>query len=312
MESYRIGAVAIIGAVLLRIACGSLPQKTVDFLSKPEVLQTVLSIGTGRFPHEETPEHQIESPPPDFPQTPVFSGQDADLVKLRDYVGVNVDVKNLLDNPSPLQPATQGPAVLILHAHATESYTYTGGYVEDTPYRTLNSDYNMLRIGQELTRQLEEAGISVLHDQTLHDYPSYNGSYANARITVSKYLEQYPSIRLVVDLHRDAVENQAGVQLAYATEDLQTAQLMLVVGTNHTNWQDNLSIAVRLQTRLEQLQPGICRPTVIRNQRFNQDLSPGAVLVEVGAAGNTQEQALAAVAPLTQAICDLLEEPVGA
>jgi len=167
----------------------------------------------------------------------------------------------------------------------------------------LDEENNMLRVGQALADALTRAGIGVIHDEVLHDYPSYNGSYTHARESIEGYLEQYPSICLVIDLHRDAISDGRGNQLAYTLGD--TAQLMLVVGTNHENWTENMSLAVKLQARLEQENSGICRPMALRAQRFNQDLCPGAILVEVGAAGNTLDQALNAVGPLSQAIIDL-------
>ena len=89
-----------------------------------------------------------------------------------------------------------------------------------------------------------------------------------------------------------------------------SAQIMFVVGTNgtglkHPNWKENLALALKLQVQMERIASGICRNINLRGQRFNQDKSPGALLVEVGAAGNTREEALRAVEVLAQAILDL-------
>ena len=171
----------------------------------------------------------------------------------------------------------------------------------------------MLSIGDRVAQILEAAGISVIHDRTLHDYPSYNGSYLDAREAMESYLAQYPSIRLVLDLHRDAAEDGDGqMDTSAQVNGAESAQVMLVVGTDeggleHPQWQDNLSLALKLGVQLERLYPGICRPISLRTERFNQDLSAGALLIEVGAAGNTHAEALTAAEALAQAIAALAQ-----
>jgi len=165
----------------------------------------------------------------------------------------------------------------------------------------------VISVGDRLTELLEAAGIRVLHDRQLHDYPSYNGSYGNARETVSEYMQEYPSLCLVLDLHRDAAVDSSGNQVRYVVETgtEEVAKMMLVVGTNHVAWQENMALAVKLQAQLEKLCPGICRPTSLRTARFNQDLSGGMVLVEMGAAGNTRQEALLAAEYLADAVISL-------
>jgi stage II sporulation protein P len=172
----------------------------------------------------------------------------------------------------------------------------------------------MVSVGAYVAKRLEEAGISVLHDTILHDEPSYNAAYNNSRKSVQAYLQEHPSICLVLDLHRDSIQDEAGNQLAHTVfaQGTTVAPLMLVVGTDyggleHPNWQENLSLALKLQLQLEDLCPGICRNINLRTQRFNQDLSPGALIVEIGAAGNTHAEALTATEVLAQAILSLAE-----
>ena len=206
------------------------------------------------------------------------------------------------------------PTVLILHTHASESYTRLTGenYVQTGDYRTLDTQYNMVALGDLLARRLEAAGIGVIHDRDIHDYPSYNNSYTNARSCVQDYLRQYPSIRVVLDLHRDALLLSDGSQFAPAVMagGESVARLMLVVGTDgsgmhHPAWQENLAIAAKLQVLLERQCPGITRPILLRAQRFNHDLSTGAMIVEVGAAGNTLREAENAILYLADAIIAL-------
>ena len=169
----------------------------------------------------------------------------------------------------------------------------------------------MLSIGDEIARVLEEGGVGVIHDRTLHDYPDYNNSYNLARDTIEGYLEKYPSIQIVLDIHRDASDSPDGQLVTSAIAGGQrSAQLMMVVGTDaggnhHPNWQENLSLALKLTALLEQTNPGISRPIDLRKERFNMDLTAGSLLVEVGAAGNTHSEALIAANALAQSILAL-------
>jgi stage II sporulation protein P len=158
---------------------------------------------------------------------------------------------------------------------------------------------------------LESQGIKVIHDTALHDDPSYTSAYVNSRKSVQDYLKAYPTIRLVLDLHRDAYEDEQGNQVAQTvfSQGARIAPLMFVVGTdyggNHPNWQENLALALKLQTLIDNTCPGICRNINLRSQKFNQDLSPGTLLVEVGSAGNAHDEAMRAVEILASGITQL-------
>lgn len=306
-KSYRIGAAAVILAVILRICCSSLPQQTVKLLQKPETARLLHFMGTGRWlelPREQLG-HRAESPAPVFGFS--FFAEDAQLVQLQNVCGKQVDIQQLLTQPLKLSLQGSAPRVLILHTHASESYQNNGTYTEDSAYRTLDEDHNMLSVGQAVALSLEGAGIPVIQDRTLHDYPSYNGSYTQARQTLNRQLAEHPSIQLVLDLHRDAMEDRWGNQVAQvaAVDGQQAAKIMLVVGGGHENWQENMALAIKLHARLEQLYPGICRPIAFRSQTFNQDLKGNMLLVEIGSAGNTQQEALFSAQLLAQAIIDL-------
>ena len=153
---------------------------------------------------------------------------------------------------------------------------------------------------------LAENGITAIQDRELHDYPSYNGSYTDARKSIKSYLEEYPTIQMVLDLHRDASGGKNGQLRTKATVNGQTsAQLMVVLGTNHEDYEKNLSLGLKLHAQLESQAGGIMRPLQLRAQRFNQDLCSGALLVEVGAAGNTHAEAMLAAEELGKAIVAL-------
>ena len=144
-----------------------------------------------------------------------------------------------------------------------------------------------------------EAGISVLHDRTLYDYPSYSGAYDRSLAAIQSYLAQYPSIRFILDVHRDAIEDSQGNQykVVSAIEGQGTAaQMSLVVGSDgsgltHPNWLENLKLAVTLQQDILTEYPTLMRPILLRKSRYNQHATTGSLLVEVGAAGNSPEEA---------------------
>lgn len=198
-----------------------------------------------------------------------------------------------------LAPAENGPQILIIHSHATEAYTPDGTdvYAQSDYSRTLEEEDNMLRVGDEMERVFTELGLNVIHDRGLYDYPQYNGSYSRSGPAVEDYLAQYPTIRLVLDVHRDALVGEEGeIYKAVTTIDgVKTAQVMLVVGSGeeHPNWRENLTLAAKLQKSLDTLYPTLARPMILRGSVYNQDLSTGSLLVEVGCHGNTLQEALA-------------------
>ena len=184
-------------------------------------------------------------------------------------------------------------------------YTYEE---EGGEYRTTDESCNMLSLGEELARLLNEAGIHTVQDRTYYDYPDYLASYDNARVGLQKQLDKYPTVKLVIDLHRDSAEREDGSQWATSAtvNGEESAQVMLVMGTDsyytHPNWEKNLSIALKLQAIMEKTHDGSTRPLDLRKQRFNQDLSTGAIIAEIGAAGNTYREAMNGVSVLAEAI----------
>lgn len=317
LEKYclQAGVCMILLAVFLRLcSTGALAAA----IEKPAVFSVLLFMETGRWAYvQEEPPRESPTPvimPTPKPATPApadpapltFQTEDADLVEVYNDCGYEADIAAMLQKPLSWDLTADGPTVLILHSHGSE------GYRESSGYRSLDTGYNVVSVGTHLKEQLEQAGIGVIHDTTMHDQPSYNDSYIEAREAIEEYLEEYPSIRLVLDIHRDAVETADGTQKGYTqtVDGQEAAQLMMVVGTdaggrNHPNWEENLSLAVKLHVQLEKQNPGICRPISFRAQRFNQDLSAGGMLIEVGAAGNSREEALLGAEVLAEGIIAL-------
>ena len=219
-------------------------------------------------------------------------------------VAGNVYIKNssdhtidtsLLDGtfPAKLGDSTQ-PQVLILHTRDSEAYTMPAGeeYTPSGSYRTADTEKNMIRIGDEMAAVLSQYGISVLHDRQIHD-SDYNSAYGKSRSSAAAYLEKYPSLSFVLDIHRDAISDAEGRQYKVVSkEDPHAAQLSIVMGSNYGAWMDNLRLAAAVQANLLKDHPTLMRPIILRPYGYNQGLCNGSLLVEVGAAGNSLDEAI--------------------
>lgn len=313
----KTGTAVILCALALRLLSSSPLGTVIQNLDSARVGAAIVFLQTGRVvrdapppPVETVPEATTEPVPP--PAQAVFSQEDSQLVKINNDSGYGVDVAAWLQQTLSWDLQQDSPSVLILHTHGTESYTQTEEYKETTAYRTQDTDYNVVSIGDRVAQLLEAGGIRVLHHRQMLDIPSYNGAYDAARQVIQEAMGQYPGIRLVLDIHRDAGEDASGNQIGYTvtTPRGEAAKLMLVMGTDsggytHPQWQENMSLAVKLQAQLEKLCPEICRPLSLRSHRYNQDLCAGSLLVEVGATGNTRQEALLAAEYLAQAVLAL-------
>ncbi len=247
------------------------------------------------------------------------------------YVQVgNAFVKNVTDygsdtvlaaaeaSPAFVLTDTAEPQVLIMHTHTTECYMpYTGDVYDATcSTRTTDNTQNMAAVGEVIAAQLRQAGIGVLHDTTQHDYPSYNGSYERSAATVQAYLEQYPSIRVVLDIHRDAIVSGDTVTAPIVeTEEGTAAQVMIISGCDdgtmdYPNWQQNLAFAIDLQQQMEADHAGFTRPILFDYRLYNQNLTTGSLLIEVGSHGNTLEQALLAGEWIGKSLAEVLKNGV--
>lgn len=189
--------------------------------------------------------------------------------------------------------------------HQVHGYEYeaTGNY------RTTDLNYSVARVGTELTNYLKEKGFNVTHNTTYHDYPAYSGSYARSLNTLEGLLEG-KNTQLVFDLHRDAVGSSNEYAPTIKINDNYVAQIMFVIGTNgggleHPNWVQNLKIAVKIQEKANEMYPGLFRPIIIRNSRYNQHLTNGSSIIEVGATGNTMEQCILSMQCLSNVLTEV-------
>ena len=200
-----------------------------------------------------------------------------------------------------LSVSSDEPLVLIVHTHGTEcynSYPIDGFVSESTAERSENTDENVVAVGRKLAEVLGGFGIPVVHSEKMCDRESFVKAYSTSYSEVQSYLEKYPSIRFVIDLHRDAIELADGTRKKPLLEKYgeNYAQLMFVVGTNeagakHPNWQENLSLALNLQSEIGSMYPGLFRGINLRTASFNQQLSAGYMLLECGSSANTLEEA---------------------
>lgn len=226
-------------------------------------------------------------------------------------------VKEQSNIPSDIkiEPYSQTPQVLIMHTHACESYLTGEGLYQDESYtcRTTDSTQSVVAVGQKIAEKLAEKGICVIHDGTLHDYPLYNGSYDRAEETITALLKKYPSIKVVLDVHRDGIVESDGTPVAAVAEinGRKAAQVMIISaasdGYYHVpDYLENFRFACRLQQQMESDNPTITRPILLEYCQYNQHLTTGSLLLEIGSQGNTLEQALYTGELIGDSIADAL------
>lgn len=201
--------------------------------------------------------------------------------------------------------------ILIYHTHSCESYTpsekYT--YKKSGNFRTTDKERSVIRVGTELTNYMKNYGYNVIHDTTLYDYPSYNASYDRSYENVAKILDKNEDYEVLFDIHRDAIGDSTYAPTVKIGDEY-AAQLMFVIGSNgggsqHDNWQKNLKFAIKIQEKANELYPGLFKPMILRNSRYNQQLANGASIIEVGATGNTLEQCLISMKYLARVLKEL-------
>ncbi len=260
--------------------------------------ETVIEVSDTEQPEQpaQTPEQTTEKKPVNPDEIPK-----ADTVTFSNQSGYEFNLQSMLDNPKRVIADSDEPLVLIYHTHATEAYTPSGSdtYTASGEQRTLDTNQNMVRVGEELCKVLESRGIKTIHLTDLNDYPSYNGSYGESLRNVQAALKKYPSVKMTIDVHRDAILNADGTPKKLSTDinGKTAAQMMLVMGTDASglafdDWEEHLGYAVTLQRELDAAYPNLMRSINLRKQRFNLHLTPASMLLEVGTSGNTLQEAI--------------------
>lgn len=272
---------------------------------------------------EETPEAPEASTEP-AAQGEQYTDEGTRIVPTTIYGGLtiknstsyDIDVGALVAAGPSLTLPAEGPQVLIVHTHGSEAYTPDAydQYEETDTDRTEDKNYNVIRVGDELTKALEAQGISVLHDREIYDYPSYTGSYSRSGAAVESYLAQYPDIAIVIDLHRDALcDGEVTYKTVAELDGTASSQLMMLVGTGesglyHPNWEQNLRLALYLQQAVNAKYPTLARPISVVKERYNQHLTTGSFILEVGSNGNSLQEAITAVRLFADAVGPALKE----
>ena len=225
-------------------------------------------------------------------------------------------IKQVLETPHGITFQNNGePVVLIYHTHATEAFERHDSDVYDirNTWRSNDNNINIVAVGAAMAQVLEENGIAVIHNSTQHDYPSHNRAYERSAQTIAYYLERYPSIRVLLDIHRDALErdNHVIVKPVAEINGQTAAQIMILVGCASPNldiphWRENLRFAAAFQDAMESSYPQLTRPVWLRHRRYNQHMHTGALLMEIGSNANTLEEAIYSATLAGQALADFV------
>lgn len=240
-------------------------------------------------------------------------------VYMKNSTSLDVNIKKLLNSDISFKiEKNEEPQVLILHTHTTETFMREEKdvYTEAFSSRTQDKNYNMVMVGKIVAEKINDAGIKTIHDQTIHDYPEYNGSYTKSAATIKKYLKKHPSIKVVLDLHRDAISSGSAdkVKLVTQINGKKAAQVMLVMGsqsgtvTNFPNWQENLKLALRVQKKIEEKYPTLARPLSLVSRNYNESLTSGSMLIEIGTDVNTIDEVKLSAEYVGEAVAQVLGE----
>lgn len=263
----------------------------------------------------ENTSHSGESYP--VVETMVHNGNMSyENISIRNTTSYDLDPETLLSEALPFDVEDNRTVqVLVYHTHTCESYLDddSGVYYDDFYPRSTDPEKSVVAVGEELVKALKERGIGAVHDTTLHDYPSYDGSYARSWETICKYREKYPSIKITIDLHRDAMTSQDGTKYkpTFEYNGDKAAQIMIMSGYGVDGdfdfWDENLIFAMQLDKRCEDMYPGMTRPLSFGEFTYNMNFNNGSLLIEVGTDGNTVEEACRSGGYLGEALADLIQ-----
>ena len=264
---------------------------------------------------EEVNEEEKEQQP-NQPDQPVLTSESMTIdkgIKVSNRTGYVVNPQDFLNKPLSFGVDGENPLVLIMHTHTTESFSEET-YIKGAPDRNLDETKNITAIGAAIYDVFNKNGINAIHDKTVHDYPSYNSAYQSADATIRKNLNEYKGIKVVLDVHRDGITREDGTKVKLVTDinGEKTAQIMIVVGTDtnlpHENWQENFKFASKIQAKGVEMYPSLMRPIDLRKERFNEQLTAGSIIIEVGSNGNTIEEAIRGGQRIAEIISAVIKE----
>ncbi len=231
-------------------------------------------------------------------------------VQINNKTDAALNISEFLKFKLPFKIETGAPQVLILHTHTTESYMLEDRDFYTAKDATHSNDEakNMVAIGAVFHKKLTAAGIGAIHSKVIHDSPSYSGSYDKSAETIKSVLKEHPTIKIVIDLHRDSIADGSGGKIKPTVKigGKKAAQVMLVMGNNFDSWKNNFSLAIKFHQTMQVLYPGLARPISLYNKKYNQNLADGAMLIEVGTDANTLSEVLYAAELSANALVSLL------
>jgi stage II sporulation protein P len=231
-------------------------------------------------------------------------------IKIINQTKYSIDINKFLTEPLKLKADKVGPKILVYHTHTTESFLKSINELNKKNIASRSSDnqYNVVRVGEALISNFKKYNIDVLHNKTVHD-KDYNNSYLESLKTLTSNVKKYPSLKMTIDLHRDAVSGQK-LRVVKEIGGKNVAQIMFVIGTDskltNPQWKENLKLAIKLQERLNEICPGLAKPIYISQNRYNQHLTNGSIIVEIGGDGNVIDECVRSTSYLAQAINDVV------
>ena len=272
-----------------------------------------------RFDYLSVPKGEVPIIPMDLSLTSYGSAY------IQNETGLTPDLSALLSRPiksdSGVEYMSQNnsPKVLILHTHGTEAYSKDGAvsYRDEGGELARSNDptESVVALGVLLAEKLNRLGIPTVHSSVLHDKEQYRNAYERAEETIVKYMERYPTIELVIDLHRDSVIKSTGelVRPVTLSDGQAAAQVMCVVGSDwngeeNPNWERNLALSLKLREQLNQACPKLCRPSYLKGSTYNQELAPYSLLLEIGSAGNSLQEAIRSTYLVAEALKEIWHE----
>lgn len=265
-------------------------------------------------------EHEGEAQYPVYEFNTTLGNCSYEQVQVKNNASTEIDIAGELKAELGFQLSeTDRPQVLIYHTHTSESYlTYDTGYFYESYYsRSSNQKENVCAVGEEIAKQLNAAGIVTLHDTTVHDDPSYSGAYDRSLATIKRYLKKYPTIKVVLDIHRDGIgTDEEKSKPVFTANGRQSAQVMVLAGYNADNceefrdWEYNLRFALRIQNEASSRYPNMMRPLYFADFMYNMDVNTGSLLIEVGSESNTVEEARYAGFLLGEVLSEVLKKEI--
>ena len=286
---------------------------TITNSSIPNDIQMLINIAEKKYANSSNDGVIIESDYSKQNATSEFNG-----IYLRNTtLNHRVNISDYVNKKVYASVDADQPAVLIYHTHSTETYELLdrGYYTKERSSLSEDTKENMIRVGEEICRVLEKNGYKTIHDKTVYD-EEYNGAYNRSFEGVKNILKNNPSIQIVLDVHRGTIYQKDGSRIKTVTEinGKKTAQIQIISGcedgnvTDFPNWEKNFAFAVKLQKHLADSNSKLARPLLLCSRKYNMNLMPCALQIEIGTDANTLLEAVYSAELFAESLSQLLKE----